>query len=328
MSTDAYNFSILGCSLKASGDNLVYDADAMLAGHGGTLAVSSGFAISNGPVFIFGDDDDATVRKYALRTQTSGNEVSEFRLDYPNGLSGVPIREEHTYVLDATIVCKTQDSQTSTECAMFKIQGLLVDDALGLELVEPYTINNIYRFSSDLGVSATGIKQNDEELLQINVTGVAGKNINWVAGLNLVELGGASTNPYGKGRQSFETYRNYDVGNYCIMTVQPDHYVVTSSTDQPSFFCSGVTSTGNIYYQWEYRYNGNPNVEGEWVTYGMLQESAIYLEPPRIAPAWLAQATDAPYNHSTEYPNEFRCKIWSGALGPIKGAISRPVSWY
>ena len=36
----------------------------VLAGHGGTLAVSSGFTISNGPVHIFGDDDDA-VGKYA-----------------------------------------------------------------------------------------------------------------------------------------------------------------------------------------------------------------------------------------------------------------------
>lgn len=194
MSTDAYKFSILGCNIYVSGDNLIYDEDAILAGHGGTLAVSSGFTTSNGPVHISGD---AVVRKYALRTQTSGNEVSEFRLDYPNGLSGVPVREEHTYIFDATIVGKTQDSQISADCAMFRVKGLLVDDALGLEVVEPYTIDNIFRFSSSIGVSVTGIKQNDEELLQINVTGIGGKNINWVAGLDLVEIGGTTQNPYG-----------------------------------------------------------------------------------------------------------------------------------
>ena len=46
---------------------------------------------------------------------------------------------------------------------MFKVKGLLVDDALGLEVVEPYTIDSIFRFSSSLGVSATGIKQDDKD---------------------------------------------------------------------------------------------------------------------------------------------------------------------
>ena len=81
MPTHAYNFSILGCDIDVSDQQIKFSDPNVLAGHGGTLATSSGFTISNGPVHIFGDDDDAVVRKYALRTQTSGNQVSEFRLD-------------------------------------------------------------------------------------------------------------------------------------------------------------------------------------------------------------------------------------------------------
>lgn len=321
MSTDAYNFSILGCKIQVSGDNLIYDEDAILAGHGGTLAVSSGFTISNGPVHIFGDDDDAVVRKYALRTQTSGNEVSEFRLDYPNGLSGVPVREEHTYIFDATIVGKTQNSQISADCAMFRIKGLLVDDALGLEVVEPYTIDNIFRFSSSVGVSVTGIKQDDKELLQINVTGIAGKNINWVAGLDLVEVGGTTTNPYGRGRTSLNTYNNYDVGDYCIIIRQPNNFVDSSSTD-PSFFCSGITNSGDVTYQWEYRYNGDSDEETDFKT--IVGATGLTYEPPESATAPLFIPTSSPNGHSTAYPNEFRCVV-SSTNGET--ATSRPVTW-
>ena len=323
MPTDAYNFSILGCDIDVSDQQIKFSDPNVLAGHGGTLAVSSGFTISNGPVHIFGDDDDAVVRKYALRTQTSGNEVSEFRLDYPNGLSGLPIREEHTYIFQATIVGKTQDSQIPIDCAMFKIKGLLVDDALGLEVVEPYTVDNVYRLSSSIGVSATGIKQNDEELLQIQVTGAAGKNMNWVAGIDLIEIGGTTTNPYGRGRTSLNTHNSYDTGNYCIIIRQPNNFV--DSTGDPSFFCSGITNSGHVIYQWEYRYNGDPDRDTDFVTY--VGATGLTFEPPETAPFFLSVATDAPHNHSTAYPNEWRCVIYSNELGPAQEAVSRPVTW-
>jgi hypothetical protein len=321
MPTHAYSFSILGCDIDVSDQQIKFSDPNVLAGHGGTLAVSSGFTISNGPVHIFGDDDDAVVRKYALRTQTSGNQVSEFRLDYPNGLSGVPVREEHTYIFQATIVGKTQDSQIPIDCAMFKIKGLLVDDALGLEVVEPYTVDNVYRFSSSLGVSATGIKQNDEELLQIQVTGVAGKNINWVAGLDLVEIGGTTTNPYGRGRTSLNAYNNYNVGEYCIIIRQPNNFVDSSGTD-PSFFCSGITNSGDITYQWEYRYNGDPDEDTEFKT--IVGATGLTYEPPESATAPLFIPTSSPNGHSTAYPNEFRCVV-SSTNGET--ATSRPVTW-
>jgi hypothetical protein len=321
MSTDAYNFSILGCSIQVSGNNLIYDEEAILAGHGGTLAAVSGFTISNGPVHIFGDDDDTMVRKYSLITQTSGSQVSEFRLDYPNGLSGVPLREEHTYIFDATIVAKTQDSQTPNDCAMFKVKGLLVDDALGLEVVEPYTIDSIFRFSSSLGVSATGIKQDDKELLQINVTGIAGKNINWVAGLDLVEIGGTTQSPYGRGRTSLDAHNNYDVGEYCIIIRQPNNFVESSGTDV-SFFCSGITNSGDVTYQWQYRYNGDPDEETEFKT--IVGATGLTYEPPESATASLFIPTSSPSGHSTAYPNEFKCLV-SSTNGEI--ATSRPVTW-
>ena len=324
MSTAAYDISILGCTISVSGNSLVLDEGSVLAGHGATLAVGSGFAISNGPVHIYGDDDDSVVRKYVLRTQTSDNEVSPFRLDWPNGLSGLPLREEHTYLFNATIVGKTQGSNISFDCAAFKMQGLVVDDALGLEVVDPYTVTNVHRISSSIGVSATGVVQGDDELLQINVTGINGKDINWVAAVDVVELGGTTTNPFGIGRSTMHTYSNYLSSNYCVILRQPNNFV--DSSGDPSFFCSGITNSGYVKYQWEYRYNGDPDEETDFVTY--VGATGLTFEPPAVAPFFLSVKTDAPHNHSTAYPNEFRCVIYSNELGPAQKAISRPVSWH
>tara|TARA_Y100001937_G_scaffold49733_1_gene69279 strand:- start:155 stop:1189 length:1035 start_codon:yes stop_codon:yes gene_type:complete len=99
----------------------------------------------------------------------------------------IPIRANSSMMFRAEIVARR--TSTQTESAAYEIVGCIKNDA-GTTALEG-SITKTVIAEADANWDVTAVANNTDDTLDIKVTGAAGKNINWVAKVTLVETNGA-----------------------------------------------------------------------------------------------------------------------------------------
>jgi hypothetical protein len=128
---------------------------------------------------------DAQTRVSVVRRQTIDGTPTELRLGVATARLTIPTGTTWTFV-----VYVTARRTASTESASFKIEGALANDAGTARLVGTPTVTVIGRDVAAAAWTVAASADNTNDALSIAVTGEAGKTINWVGRVTLVEVSG------------------------------------------------------------------------------------------------------------------------------------------
>lgn len=149
-----------------------------------SYAYSSGqIAIANGK---FSTDGDAQVSQYVFRNQTTGNAWTNL---FNNGASGVFLKPNKTYSFLANIVGRCTSVSNN---AAYKLEGLVVNDINSPSIIGTPIKTILGETDSSWDVRSLISGTN----LVFQVQGSSSQDINWVAGVYMVENGGLLADAY------------------------------------------------------------------------------------------------------------------------------------
>ena len=156
-----------------SGDGAYANIMAAHTHAGGMLSsVTGSVQFSNALVACQTTDATQTTMKWAVSTSPT---------------EAISIRANSSMMFRAEIVARRTGTQT--ESAAYEIVGCIKNDA-GTTALEG-SITKTVIAEADANWDVTAVANNTDDTLDIKVTGAAGKNINWVAKVTLVETNGA-----------------------------------------------------------------------------------------------------------------------------------------
>ena len=149
-----------------------------LIGLSGQIYQTGQHVISNGGFGV--RPGDSQYSRYLLRIATTGSGYTNLLMN--NNYSGILSQANTTYSFDAMIVGRRTDAYGS---AAYKLEGVFYNDGLGAVIIgNPVkTILGETDSGWDSRVSTTG------DYLLIQANGGSGQNINWVANVNILEVG-------------------------------------------------------------------------------------------------------------------------------------------
>lgn len=153
-----------------------------LIGLSGQIYQTGQHVISNGGFGV--RPGDSQYSRYLLRIATTGSGYTNLLMN--NNYSGILSQANTTYGFDAMVVGRRTDDYGN---AAYKLEGVFYNDGLGAVIIgNPVkTILGETDSGWDSRVSTTG------DYLLIQANGGSGQNINWVANVNILEVGSFGT---------------------------------------------------------------------------------------------------------------------------------------
>jgi len=121
--------------------------------------------------------------RYSLSGTTTDATETEI---FVNGVADSRITIASGYCYTFMVQISAKRTETSMECAGYKIEGVIKNDSGTTSLVDAPTVTSIAEDDSNWDVTAEADDINDA--LVIKVTGAASKTINWAATVNLTEV--------------------------------------------------------------------------------------------------------------------------------------------
>lgn len=177
---DLNGYSISGQSFYTSPSGTIIGSD-------GWIYQSGQFVRSEGN---FTTDGDAQASQFILKGSTTNNTWTSLT---NNGTAAVLLTSNRTYTFTINIVGRSTNQYKN---AAYKLEGLLYNDDSGLSLIGTpiKTILGEDDNSWDVRVLASGTGNSGSDYLFTQVSGATSHNINWVAQVDLLEVGGVVDN--------------------------------------------------------------------------------------------------------------------------------------
>jgi hypothetical protein len=179
----------LGGTLDLNGNNI--EGYAFETTPTGTIVGASGWIYQSGQQVLsngsFGTHiGDAQFTQNILRAQTTDTTLTNLTIGTQ---SGILLASNRTYNFTANIVGRRTNGQDN---AGYKLEGLLVNDGYGTQLLGNPIKTTFYESDTswDTQVSVTGAGAGGTDYLLVQCQGASSKNINWVAHVDMLEVGG------------------------------------------------------------------------------------------------------------------------------------------
>ena len=132
-------------------------------------------------------DGSIQFHELLVACQTTNATETLMQTQVPGAETSVKVRANSSFMFKAEIVARRTGTQT--ESAAYEIVGCIKNDA-GTTALQG-TITKTVIAEADANWDVTAVANNTDDTLDIKVTGAAGKNINWVAKVSIVETNGA-----------------------------------------------------------------------------------------------------------------------------------------
>lgn len=200
-----YYNSIVGTQVQVSGQNVgigtatpseklhvngnVLVDNSFYSSPTGTIVGTSGWIYQSGQVVnsqgSFGvHKGDAQNSIYLLRETTTSNNWTTL---LNNGQSGVLLASNRTFQFSVNIVARRTNGQDN---AAYKLEGFLYNDGYGCSIVGNPIKTVFGESDTSWDVRAQIATSGDSNYLFIQTLGASSKNINWVAKVDMLEVGG------------------------------------------------------------------------------------------------------------------------------------------
>lgn len=172
--------------------NIGLTSDGFYASPTGVMVGTNGWLYNDGQIAVshgrFSSNGDAQNSTYILRGSTSN---ATFTTIQNNG-SNVVLASNRTMMFTANIVGR---STNSADNAAYKLEGVLYNDGYGASIIGTPVKTIVGETDSSWDVQATvsGAGAGGSDYLNIQVKGATSKDVNWVAKLELLEVGGDIT---------------------------------------------------------------------------------------------------------------------------------------
>lgn len=157
----------------------------------GTIIGTSGWIYQSGQQVLsngsFGTHiGDAQFTQNILRAQTTDATLTNLTIGTQ---SGILLASNRTYNFTVNVVGRRTNGQDN---AGYKLEGLLVNDGYGTQLLGNPIKTTLYESDTswDTQVSVTGAGAGGTDYLLVQCQGASSKNINWVAHVDMLEVGG------------------------------------------------------------------------------------------------------------------------------------------
>jgi len=172
---DLNNYSITGNKFQTT-------SSGTMIGHSGWIYQNNQNVISNGSFGVA--SGDAQYSSYLLRT-TSTNASWNTLLN--DGRSGILLASNRTFQFTANIVARRTDAKDN---ASYKLEGLLSNDGFGCDIIGTTTKTNFAESDDQWDVRAVIANSGNSNYLFIEGYGANSKTINWLAKVDVLEVGG------------------------------------------------------------------------------------------------------------------------------------------
>jgi hypothetical protein len=169
--------------------NIGLTSDGFYASPTGVMIGTNGWLYNDGQIAVshgsFSSNGDAQNSVYMLRGSTTN---ATFTTIQNNG-SDVILASNRTMIFTANIVGRRTNGSDN---ASYKLEGMLYNDGYGASIIGTPVKTTIGETDSSWDVQATisGAGAGGSDYLNIQVKGASFKNINWVAKLEILEVGG------------------------------------------------------------------------------------------------------------------------------------------
>jgi hypothetical protein len=179
---DLNNYSISGVSFITS-------PTGTIIGPNGWIYQSGQHVRSEG---YFTTPGDAQHSQFILRTATTNNSWSPFK---NNNTDAILLASNRTFSFSANVVARATNANAN---AAYKLEGLLFNDGYGASIVGTpvKTILGETDTSWDIRASISGGGSGLSDYLLLEVSGSNSYNINWLAKVDLLEIGGIGNTGY------------------------------------------------------------------------------------------------------------------------------------
>ena len=172
--------------------NIGLTSDGFYASPTGVTVGTNGWLYNDGQIAVshgsFSSDGDAQNSTYILRGSTTN---ATFTTIQNNG-SNVVLASNRTMMFTANIVGRRTNGADN---GAYKLEGMLYNDGYGASIIGTPVKTTIGETDSSWDVQATitGAGAGGSDYLNIQVKGATSKDVNWVAKLELLEVGGDIT---------------------------------------------------------------------------------------------------------------------------------------
>ena len=174
------NLDLNGYSI--TGNKFQTTSSGTIIGHSGWIYQNNQNVISNGSFGIA--SGDAQYSTYLLRT-TSTNASWNTLLN--DGKSGILLASNRTFQFSVNIVARRTDAKDN---AAYKLEGFLSNDGFGCDIIGTPTKTVFGESDSSWDVQATISNSGNSNYLFIQGYGASNKTINWLAKVDILEIGG------------------------------------------------------------------------------------------------------------------------------------------
>lgn len=180
----SYKLEING-NIGLTNDGFYASPTGVMVGTNGWLYNDGQIAVSHGS---FSSDGDAQNSTYILRGSTTNATFTTIR----NNGSNVVLASNRTMMFTANIVGRRTNGADN---GAYKLEGMLYNDGYGASIIGTPVKTTIGETDSSWDVQATitGAGAGGSDYLNIQVKGATSKDVNWVAKLELLEVGGDIT---------------------------------------------------------------------------------------------------------------------------------------
>jgi hypothetical protein len=179
------NYSVSGVGSLNISDTIVANSTGILLGNNGYVSQSGQTVLSQG---YFNSTGDAQFSQYLLKATTTNSSWTPLK---NNNTNAILLTNNRTYSFTNNIVAR---SSTTSSNAAYKLEGLLIHDASGIQILGTpiKTIIGEDDTSWDARVSISGAGVGGTNYLLTEVSGSNSHTINWLAKVDLLEVGTSS----------------------------------------------------------------------------------------------------------------------------------------
>ncbi len=176
------NYSVSGVGSLNISDTIIANSTGIILGNNGYVSQSGQTVLSQG---YFNSTGDAQFSQYLLRTTTSNSSWTPLK---NNNTNAILLTNNRTYSFTNNIVAR---SSTTSSNAAYKLEGLLIHDASGVQILGTpiKTIIGEDNTDWDARVSISGDGVGGTNYFLTEVSGSNSSTINWLAKVDLLEIG-------------------------------------------------------------------------------------------------------------------------------------------